>query len=243
MEEMHRLANEIREVFSERGFLIEKATGLDPAFRRGRGPQSALSRNVVLDTIDQHASRLGISTIPVSGGGYDLQVFVGDADRRFRVRKATKSSETGAYDVIVDSDAILEIPDAEIDSLYRHERWIFGYTTDDSGIVEDIFGARGLRVSGEVIKKLVMVDVTPLGISGSTSNDEKFTGDDEDDLPGFGDDSDDTGFAGGTEHDRHLLHQRQRRAPSPHAYRRWILPHRASADGRRQRKRADAARS
>lgn len=199
MEALHQLADEIREVFSERGYNIDKATGLDKSFRRGRGPQAALSRNMVLDAIDDHAARLGISRITVSGGGYDLQVYEGDADRRFRVRKATKNPETGEFEVIVDSDAILEIEEAEPESLFRHERWIFGYTTDDAGLVDDIFGARARAVRGEVILKLVLTDVSLLGLGGVGANDGQFIGDDEDVLPGFeSDTNDDTGFAGGT---------------------------------------------
>jgi hypothetical protein len=199
MEALHQLADEIREVFSERGYNIDKATGLDKAFRRGRGPQSALSRNLVLDAIDDHAARLGISRIPVSGGGYDLQVYEGNADRRFRVRKATKDPEAGEFEVIVDSDSILDIENAEPESLFRHERWIFGYTTDDAGLVAEIFGARARAVRGDVIFKLVLTDVTLLGLGGVGPNDGKFVGDDEDVLPGFESDTDDdTGFAGGT---------------------------------------------
>ncbi|WGX98078.1 hypothetical protein [Nocardioides sp. L-11A] len=202
MEAMHRLADEIREVFSDRGHNIDKATSLDPAFRRSRGPQSALSRNLVLDTIEETAGRFGIGVIPVSGGGCDLQLLVDDADRRFRVRKATKvvdeETETETFDVIVDSPAILDITDAEIESLWRHERWIFGYTTDDGGIVDDIFAARAVRVTGDVIFKLVLADVTLLGLAGFSPDGDRFIPDDEDDLPGFDSDrDDDTGFAAG----------------------------------------------
>jgi hypothetical protein len=201
MEQLQRLAHEIREVFSDRGHLIDKATGLDPAFRRGRGPQSALTRNLVLSTVDETAGRLGITTIPVPGGGYDLQLFAGTADRRYRVRKATKvvdeSTEEETFDVIVDSDAILEIPYADLDSFYRHERWIFGFTTDDNGMVDDIFVARALRVAGDVILKLVLTDVTVLGGAGTTPDPERFVPDDETGLPGFDvEQDDDTGLAG-----------------------------------------------
>lgn len=199
---MHRLADEVREVFSHRGHNIDKATSLDPAFRRSRGPQSSLSRNLVLATIEEAASRFGVGVVSVPGGGCDLQLFVGDADRRFRVRKATKvideETETETFDVIVDSPSILDITDAEPESLYRHERWIFGYTTDDAGIVDDIFAARAIRVTGEVILKLVLTDITHLGLPGSSPDGARFIPADEDDLPGFDSDrDDDTGSAAG----------------------------------------------
>ncbi len=202
MEAMHQLADEIREVFSARGHNIDTALGLDPSFRRSRRSQSSLSRDLALDAIEEAASRFGIGVIPVSGGGCDLQLLVDDADRRFRVRKATKvideETETETFEVIVDSRAILDITDAEIESLYRHERWIFGYTTDDAGIVDEIFAARAVGVTGDVILKLVLTQVTPLGAAGFTPDGGRFIPADEDDLPGFGSDrDDDTGFAAG----------------------------------------------
>jgi hypothetical protein len=186
MEMMHRLADEVRAVFDDRGYKVGKATGLDRAFRRSRRSQSSLSRDLVLDAIEHAAPGLGLGFKSVRGGAYDIGYITGGADRRFRVRKADVDPESGKYDIVAGSDNTMVIDDAEPDSMYPTERWVFGHTADDSGIVGDIFAARVLDITDESVPRLVLGDVTQLGESTyNPPTPGTYVPDDEDDLGDF----------------------------------------------------------
>jgi hypothetical protein len=189
MEMMHRLADEVRAVFEDRGYKVGKATGLDRAFRRSRRSQSSLSRDLVLDAIEHAAPGLGFKS--VRGGAYDIGYITDGADRRFRVRKADIDPETGHYDIVSGSD-IMVLDDAEPDSMYPTERWVFGHTADDHGFVIDLFAARVLDVTDEIVPRLVLGEVTQLGESiYNPPTPGTYVPDDEDDLGDFDKDQDD----------------------------------------------------
>lgn len=132
MEQLHQLADEIRETFEERGWKIEQAVDLDPAFGRSRRSQSSLGRDLAVDAIETASKRLGLECRSVSGGACDVLVVVGDVVRHHRVRKATKDVETGEYEVVCHSDSILAVEDSS-EALLREERWILGYTVPMRG--------------------------------------------------------------------------------------------------------------
>jgi hypothetical protein len=187
---MHELADEIRETFDDRGWKIEKATQLDQAFRRSKRSQSALGRDLVIDAIEAATSRLGLGFRTGCGGGHDV-IDVSDAtDRRFRVRKAEVSPETGSYEIIGGSDSILKISEAEPDSLLKAERWVLGYTVDADGLVADIFAAKVLGMTADAVPHLRLGSAVPLGSGNlpSPSPNGRFRPADEDSL---GDEFDD----------------------------------------------------
>lgn len=195
MELMHQLADCILEAFSERGHKIEQATQLDRSFSRTKRPQSVMARELVLTTIDERATALGLGRIPVIGGGCDVQCLVEEdlTDRRFRVLKATSDPETGGYEIVCSSDSILTITDAEPDSLFRHERWVMAYTVDDAGMIVDIFAARVFGVTDDAVPRLQLGPITMLG-TATIDPSSGFQPADEDDLGAmFDDDADDAG--------------------------------------------------
>ncbi|GAA3666045.1 hypothetical protein FB459_1140 [Yimella lutea] len=196
MDLMHQLADCILEAFSERGHKIEKAVQSDRAFRRTRRPQSSMGRELVLSTIDERATGLGLGRIPVVGGGCDVQCLVEEdhTDRRFRVLKADPDPETGGYDILCTSESIMTISDAEPDSLYRHERWVMAYTVDDTGMIVDIFAARVDGLTDDRVPRLRLGPITPLGTATAPIDPNTgFQPDDEDDFGvSFDDDEDDT---------------------------------------------------
>lgn len=197
---MHQLADEIRETFEDRGWKIDKATGLDPAFGRSRRSRSSLGRDLVLDAIDETAGRLGLACRSVGGGGCEVIDLTDGADRRFRVRKADVNPETGEYEIVSTSESILVITDAEPDSLIPTERWVLGYTVDGEGMVVDVFAARILGITEEQVPRLRLGTVTLLGAGGTLlPQGQGFQPADEDDLgEGFGRDEesdDNTGEA------------------------------------------------
>ncbi|WP_313673108.1 hypothetical protein [Mycolicibacterium sp.] len=183
MEHMHRLADEIRETFEERGCRIAQAVQLDQAFSNTRRPQSSLGRALVLEAIQEATSRIGLGLKSVSGGGCDVVDFVDNSDRQFRVRKADLDPDTGYYDIIAGSDSIL-ITDAEPDSLILSERWVLGYTVDDDGMIVDIFAAKVLGITEHSVPRLTLGPTTLLGAGscGATPPGAGFKPADEDDL-------------------------------------------------------------
>ena len=189
MEDLHRLADELRETFSERGHKIEKALNADRAFRRTRRSESSLVRDLVLEGIETGTMKIGLGWIPVVGGSCDVQAIIDGTDRRFRVLKAGISSETGDYEIIASSDAIMTITDAEPDALFPTERWVLGYTVDDDGMLVDIFAAKVLALSDHSVPRLILGPITELGAHVTpTSPNGGFHPVDEDDLEGMEDD-------------------------------------------------------
>ncbi|PBA30411.1 hypothetical protein CKJ65_18680 [Mycobacterium intracellulare] len=166
MERMHQLADEVREVFEERGFRIGQAVQLDPAFNTTRRPQSSLGRALFIEAIQVAASHIGLGYRTVRGGACDVSDIVGSADRRFRVRKAGINPHTGDYVIMAGSESILTVSDAEADSLFTVERWVLGYTVDDDGLIADIFAARVIGMTEESVPCLRLGPVTLLGADG-----------------------------------------------------------------------------
>lgn len=168
MDQLHLLADELREVFSDRGHSIEQALSADSAFRRSRRPQSALARDLVLDGIEAASSPLGLWLIKVAGGSLDIQADIEGVDCRFRVRKATIDPDTDEVTIVVNSDSILTITSAEPESLYPTERWVFAYTVDDAGMLDRLLAARVVGISDGQVPHLILTGVTELGTdSGS----------------------------------------------------------------------------
>lgn len=186
MELLHRLADDLRETFSERGHAIETALSSDRAFRRTRRSQSSLVRDLVLDGLEAAAARIGLGCIPVLGGSRDIQTFIGDVDCRFRVLKASANPDTGEYEIVASSDAIMTITDSDPDSFYRTERWVLGYTVDADGMLAKVFAAKVDGLSSELVPRLLLGPVTELGAHGiPPSPNGGFFPQDEDELEGM----------------------------------------------------------
>jgi hypothetical protein len=195
MDRMHQLADEIRETFEERGFRIGQAVELDRSFSRTRRPQSSLGRALVLSAIEEATSRIGLGYRSVMGGGCDVIDVADTAERHFRVRKAELDTDTGEYKIISPSDSIMIINQEP--SLLPAERWVLGYTVDDSGLIVDIFAAQVHAITNDTVPLLVLGPPTLLGASDSANppSGGGFQPPDEDDLGGDLDDGDETGEA------------------------------------------------
>lgn len=196
MDNLHRLADELRETFSERGHAIGRALSADPAFRRTRRSQSSLVRDLVLEGVETASARIGLGCLPVPGGSRDVQAVVGGADRRFRVLKARLDPALGQYEIVASSDAIMTITDSEPDALFPTERWVLGYTVDDDGILVTIFAAQVFGLSDDSVPRLILGPVTELGTATTpTFPSGGFHPNDEDYLDGM-DLDEDEGEAG-----------------------------------------------
>jgi hypothetical protein len=172
------VADELREVFSERGHRVEVALDVDPAFGSGNS-RSWLRRDLALDTIVAAASRAGLEH-KAERGAHEIRILSRNVDRRYRLLKASRSSG-GEFVITVNSDSSLVVED---DSLFRSELWVYSWTFDADGTVEDVFIAevRG-HVDGHPCR-LVLGPVTLLGSSGPSRG--GFEPGDEG-LPGFDD--------------------------------------------------------
>lgn len=193
MDELHQLADEIRETYDDRGWKIEKAIGSDLAFQASRRSQSSLGRDLVIDAVEQSAKRLGITVRSVAGGAIEVVLLVDGTYRHFRIKKASVRPD-GGYRVL-GKPALMIIDDTEEgESLYGAERWVLSYTTDDDGMVVDIFAAKVIGISSDTVPELELAYITMLGAAGGTPPTGGFKPAEEDDLD-FGDDEDEGGAA------------------------------------------------
>lgn len=195
MERMHELADEIRETFGDRGYRVEQAVQLDPAFHRTKNAQSAMVRGLVLSAIEHSSARLGLGIIPVAGGGCDIQYLVDGVDRRFRVLKASQSDDATDFQIICRSDSVTTITEDEPDALFPTERWVLAYTVDDGGMVQAILCAPVLGVNTDAIPLLILGRIILLG-TGAGTDPGSFRPSDEDDLDFDLDGDADAGSAG-----------------------------------------------
>lgn len=182
------LADELHDAFSARGYKIEVATGLDPAFRRTKRPQSSLGRDLVLSTIEATAPSLGLSTAPVSGGSLEVAMYTAEAVYMFRVLKARFDAECAEYRIIINSKSMLEVQTEE-GAFLLPQRWVLGYTVTADGILDQVFAAEVLGATGNGPYELKLGPVMLLGTTFGPNPSGPSTGfqpSDEDDL--FGDD-------------------------------------------------------
>ena len=115
MEQLHQLADDLRETFDERGYRIGVATGQDPSFRNSRRSQASLTRDLALDAIREGCGRLGLHCRSGSGGSLEVVTLVGDTYRHHRVLKATFDKASEAYVIVCRGDnALLAADDASV---------------------------------------------------------------------------------------------------------------------------------
>lgn len=175
-----RVAEELRETFSERGYRVDAAMEVDPAFGSGRS-RSALRRDLIVETTQEVASRVGLDFRQVKGGGRELRTLTGTTDRRFRMRAARRQSD-GDLRVDSSSDSVFA---QEENSLWWNEHWVFGWTIGDDDQLDEIFVAEVIgRVDGNP-GYLVFGELHHLG--GETPPSTGTFLPDDGPLPGFDD--------------------------------------------------------
>lgn len=184
---LRQIAREIRDITDESGFAVGVAVRQHEAFRQTRTPTRSLERSLVLTAARRGASQAGLTFEEVSGS-LDMITMSGDTLRHYRV-KQVKRTATGEYRVICGAGSSLLVSDPE--SLFREEKWIFGYTLTDDHTIERLIAAEIVDSRGDGPVRLILGpiinltdDQTPRGF---TSTDEG--------LPGF-EDEDDEGEVG-----------------------------------------------
>ena len=158
------------------GWTIDVALGAHHSFTDGKRPESALSRNMVLDAARAAASRQQLSPLPVSGGGLDLRALGDDqVYREYRVKSA-KLLDDGTYDVVCGEGSTLLTP-PEPGLFVRSERWVLAYVQNDDHTLDEVIAARVVGHHGNSILHLDLADLVSLS---PTTTPPAFTSTDED---------------------------------------------------------------
>lgn len=131
------IAEELREVVAERGHRVDVALDADASFGSGQS-RAWLTRDLVLDAVDEAASKCGVEFRTVNGSGRELRMFSSGVERRFRCRGASVDSD-GNFQVMASSNAPLLV--ADDDGLFPIEAWVFGWVTESSAELLDVFVA------------------------------------------------------------------------------------------------------
>ncbi len=134
VERLRRVAHDLAEVFAERGYRVDSAMEVDPAFGSGTA-RSAVARDLAVDAVSRAASQHGLDFRPVNGSGREFRCLEAGTDRRFRLKRARRTAD-GGYLIVANSDSALAVSE---DSLFHEESWVFGYTLGDDHLIADIF--------------------------------------------------------------------------------------------------------
>ncbi|QNJ91443.1 hypothetical protein HZU40_25065 [Mycolicibacterium fluoranthenivorans] len=186
------VAEELQEVFAERGHHIDQALEVDEAFG---SPQTIafLMRDLAIDAVAAAASRVGVEFGPVNGSGRELLSFDEGIERRFRLRRASRGADGGAILMTANSDAPLRVTADEGDGLFPIEAWTFGWIpASGSALVAEAFVAPLLRFEPGTPGHLILGSVIPLLGPETPSGafrptDEGLEGFDDDELGGEAD--------------------------------------------------------
>jgi hypothetical protein len=155
---LDRIADELREAFSERGYRVDVALEADPAFGSGRS-RSSLMNDLVLETVSRSASKLGVYFQPVNGTGREL---IGER-HRYRIRRAKRDAKE---DLIVTVSSESSLGMEEEPTLFPLTSWIFGWITNADGLIDEVIAAEILGILPGSPGRLLLGNVLHLGSDG-----------------------------------------------------------------------------
>jgi hypothetical protein len=179
---LHAVAEELRDVFGERGHRVDVAMEVDPAFGSGWS-RSAVTRDLVVDAVSGAASRQGLDFRPVTGGGREFRMLTGTVERRFRLRRAVRRAD-GSLLITASSASALAIEDG---SLFGEELWAFAWTLNDDGQIDEVLACEVIGYVEGMPGHLRLGHV--IALAGDHAPTGGFRPADED-LPGFEDEND-----------------------------------------------------
>jgi hypothetical protein len=153
------IADELREAFSERGHHVDVALDADPAFG-SRKSRSSLMSDLAMEAIARSASRVGgIDFLTVNGPGRELR----GMQHRYRIRHAKRDSGSNLV-IEVSSDSSLGLE--EEPTLFPVESWVFGWVTNEQGLIAEVIAAEVLGVRPGSPGRLILGNDLPLGSGG-----------------------------------------------------------------------------
>lgn len=182
---LNHVADELREVFAERGHRVDVAMETDPAFGSGWS-RAAVTRDLVVDATSGAASRIGLDFRAVKGSGREFRTTSGIVERRFRLRRAHRSAD-GELIINASSDSALALADESEASLFDQELWAFAWILSADGMIAEVLLAEvvGFVEGSPGHLKLGRV----IGLGGGEAPSRGFRPTDEG-LDGFDDDED-----------------------------------------------------
>jgi hypothetical protein len=185
---MNSIAHEIAEAVDEKGFKVDLAMEADDCFTSTQA-RAMLFRDIVTEAAGLAASRVGsIDYRPVNGSGRELRGAVGNADRRYRIKRATLVGDE--LKIRANSDSALASPsDPEDEMLFGHlEQWVLGWSMTIDERIDEVFVAKVLGVTEEKPHWLILGPQVQLLTGPSGPEPQRgFTPTDDGGLPGFGD--------------------------------------------------------
>jgi hypothetical protein len=146
---MNSIAHEIAEAVDEKGFKVDLAMEADDCFTSTQA-RAMLFRDIVTEAAGLAASRVAsIDYRPVNGSGRELRGAVGNADRRYRIKRATLVGDE--LKIRANSDSALASPsDPEDEMLFGHlEQWVLGWSMTIDERIDEVFVAKVLGVTEE----------------------------------------------------------------------------------------------
>jgi hypothetical protein len=156
-----------------------------------------LFRDIVIGAASVAASRDGtIDYRPVHGSGRELRGRVGNADRRYRIKRASRAGDE--LRIRANSDSALASPsEPEDEMLFGYpEQWVLGWSLGTDERIDEVFIAQVRGVTEDKPHWLILGPQTQL-LAGPTSPEPNrgFHPTDDGGLPGFGDgdEEDETG--------------------------------------------------
>jgi hypothetical protein len=183
------VASEIAEVIAAHGYRVGLAHSLHRSFHSG---YSQLYRDLVLDAASEAASRDGVLDFrPVNGTGREFQLWHDGVDRRYRLKRATKTRS--GYRIVHGSNSAVLGGDDGQPELFPSEQWVLAWTLDRQAQVGNVFVASVIDVADGKPGRLVLGPTTELLDESRTSAPQSFTPDADDALPGFEDLDDELG--------------------------------------------------
>ena len=192
LRQLDMIADELVEVFNERGHRVEEAMAVDPAFGSGHS-RAWVTRDLAVDAVSLKASHLGVDFRSVNGAGREFR-FLESVDRRYRFLRGARDINNQLR-VAVNSESSLTADPGE--GLYLIEQWAMVWVPKNSGVAEVLAGhvvgvtpgRPGVLVFGEIIS----LGQDDSGIAGR----RRFASDDNDDIFGDEDWGDEEGTSSG----------------------------------------------
>lgn len=176
-----QIADELVEVVAERGYRVDVAMDVDPAFGSGSS-RSSVMRDLVYEAVVNCAGRLGVDSRPIRGGGRELRTVTDAVDRRYRLRRGRRNAE-GELVVTANSESSLAI-DADEESMFGVELWAFVWVLSAEGLIEEVVAAEVIGYEDGRPGQLVFRRLIHLGSAPGDSKPRVFVPSDEG-LDGF----------------------------------------------------------
>jgi hypothetical protein len=189
VQSLHAVADEVREVISERGHKVGATLAMDTAFGASGRVESELLRALITDGVRRGASQAGLF-FETPRGAVEVTIATRTHLCIFRLRRAERRRD-GSYSIPTNNAAAWGTLDEE--TLDITEQWVIGFTVDELGFLETLFAAEVLGVEGGTPGHLKLSEAIVLGSGGSSPFTRGFVPQDEG-LDGFG--SEDEGLDG-----------------------------------------------